>query len=785
MIRRIWLVLFFLSGCAGLVYEVVWSRMLGLVFGTSALAISTVLIVFMGGMSLGSYVLGKIADRVRSPLLFYGILEGGIGALCLLVPFLLSHISLLYKGFYPSLQDSQLGLALLRLALVILVLLPPTFLMGGTFPAFSSGYSKLSEAGKDISVAYAVNTSGAVVGTLLAGFVLMSYLGISHTIKIAVALNFLVFLCALFLNKVAEAREEEISQAPIIYSSETAKLATLVIGISGFSAMALEVAWTRALHMVFGITTYAFTTMLASFLLGIVIGSALISRYIERVKNLPLLLAYIEMGAGFTALLFSRLIDLLPIVFLWLFKFTGGSFYLFYLTQFIICSLVLIIPTSLFGASFPVATRIALRSREQFAGGVGKVYAFNTLGNILGSFFAGFFLMKLVGAAGIIVIASLLNIIAGGIMLRGVREVSPRNIKEAWGIFGAVLFFALIPFRWNIERLTSGVYLYAPYYLENRSFRSAIEMMEGRKIIYYKDSITSTITVTEGEFEGKRIRSLQMDGKTEASSLIDLTTQYMVAHLPLLLHEHPRKVMIIGLASGCTLGAALRHPVEEVVCAEIEPAMAEASKFFKEVNYEYWKDPRTRIVIEDGRNFLFLTKEKYDCIISEPSNPWISGLGNLFTREFYQIVKEHLNKGGVFALWIPAYITSLSDFKGMISTVCSVFPSVSLWNYPPIYADVLVICSNEPLKLSLEEMEKKIRENPKIEESLQRIGISGAQGVLWGFLMADSAVHQFCNGYPINTDDLPLIEYSAPKWLYKSINYDVLNELYRFKNLRR
>jgi spermidine synthase len=785
MLRRAWLVFFFLSGCAGLIYEVVWSRMLGLVFGASALAISTVLIVFMGGMSLGSYVLGKIADKVNSPFLFYGILEGGIGALCLLVPFFLSHISLLYRSFYPSLQDSQLGLALLRLALVILVLLPPTFLMGGTFPAFSSGYAKMGEAGKDISIAYAVNTGGAVVGTVLAGFVFMSYLGISITIKLAASLNFLVFLSVLFLNRVAEEEEEEISHAPIIYFSETAKLATLVIGISGFSAMALEVAWTRALHMVFGITTYAFTTMLASFLLGIVIGSALLSRYIERVKNLPLLLAYIEMGAGFTALLFSRVIDLLPIVFLWLFKFTGSSFYLFYLTQFIICSLVLIIPTSLFGASFPIATRIALRSREQFAGGVGKVYAFNTLGNILGSFFAGFILMKLVGAAGIIIISALLNIIAGGIMLRGVREAFPRSIKEAWGIFGAVLFFALVPFRWNIERLTSGVYLYAPYYLEQRSLRSAIEMMEGRKIIYYKDSITSTITVTEGEYEGKVVRALQMDGKTEASSFIDLTTQYMVAHLPLLLHEHPRKVMIIGLASGCTLGAALRHPVEEVVCAEIEPAMAEASKFFKDVNYEYWKDPRVRIVIEDGRNLLYLAKEKYDCIISEPSNPWISGLGNLFTREFYQIVKEHLNEGGIFALWIPAYITSLSDFKGMISTVCSIFPSVSLWNYPPIYADVLVICSNEPLKLSLEEMEKKIRENPEIEESLQRIGIGGAQGVLWGFLMADNTVHQFCNGYPLNTDDLPLIEYSAPKWLYKSINYDVLNELYRFKNLRR
>jgi spermidine synthase len=239
--------------------------------------------------------------------------------------------------------------------------------------------------------------------------------------------------------------------------------------------------------------------------------------------------------------------------------------------------------------------------------------------------------------------------------------------------------------------------------------------------------------------------------------------------------------MIVGLASGCTLGAALCHPVEEVICAEIEPAMTEASKLFQDVNYEYWKDKRARVVIEDGRNFLFLSREKYDCIISEPSNPWISGLGNLFTREFYQIVKEHLNEGGIFALWIPAYITSLSDFKGMIATVCSVFPSVSLWNYPPIYADVLVICSNEPFNLSLDEIEKKIEGNPQIKESLQRIGISSAWDVLRGFLIADKKVLQFSKGYPLNTDDLPLIEYSAPKWLYRSINYEVLSELYNLK----
>ncbi|MGB9798398.1 MAG: spermidine synthase, partial [bacterium] len=328
-----------------------------------------------------------------------------------------------------------------------------------------------------------------------------------------------------------------------------------------------------------------------------------------------------------------------------------------------------------------------MRSREQFAGGVGRVYAFNTLGNILGSFFAGFILMRMVGAAGIIVIASFLNIFAGGIMLKGVKEVPAVRLKEAWGIFGAVLFFGVMPFRWNIQRLTSGVYLYAPYYLKEGSIRSAIEMMDGRKIIFYKDSITSTITVTEGRYEGKLVRALQMDGKTEASSFADLTTQYMIAHLPLLLHRNPRSAMVIGLASGCTLGAALRHPLQKVVCAEIEPAMVEASRFFSDVNYEYWKDKRARIIIEDGRNYLYLTKEKYDCIISEPSNPWISGLGNLFTKEFYETVKKHLNKGGIFALWIPAYITSLSDFKGMIATVSSVFPSVSLWNYPPIYAD--------------------------------------------------------------------------------------------------
>lgn len=775
--KRIWLILFFLSGAAGLIYEVSWLRMLGVVFGTSALAISTVLMVFMGGMSLGSFLLGKVTDRIRNPFLFYGILEGGIGLLCLLVPLAISNISEVYKSFYPSLQDSYLLLSLVRLALVIAVLLPPTFLMGGTFPAFSSAYAKIEEAGKDLSVVYAINTSGAVLGTLLAGFGLLPNLGISATIKIAVGINFLVFFLALLLGKEGE-RKGEVPSAPLIYPPATATLAVIVIGLSGFSAMALEVAWTRALHMVFGITTYAFTTMLASFLIGLVIGSAVLSRYIERVKDLPLLLAFVEIGAGFTALLFSRLIDLLPIVFLLLFKYIQNKFFLFYLCQFLICSFVLLIPTSLFGASFPIATRIALRSKEQFAGGVGKVYAFNTLGNIFGSFLSGFILIRLVGAGGVIVIASLLNIFAGAIMLRGVVTLPKPRLKEVWGIWGAVLFFALMPFRWNVERLTSGVYLYAPAYLAQGSFRKAKEAMESREIIYYKDSITSTVTVLRGFQDHLPALALQIDGKTEASSHGDLTTQYMIAHLPLLLHPSPKKVMIIGLASGCTLGAALCHPVEEVLCAEIEPAMLEASKFFRDVNEEYWKDTRAKVIMEDGRNFLALTTEKYDCIISEPSNPWISGLGNLFTREFYQICKDRLKEGGIFALWVPAYITSLEDFKGIIATICSVFPYVTAWNYPPIYPDVVIICSDKPYRFSLEAVEEKIKDNPRLMRSLERIKMKNVWDVVKGFLLPDARVRQFSRGFPLNTDDLPRIEYSAPKWLYKGTNEEVLNELY-------
>lgn len=776
--KRVWLILFFLSGAAGLIYEVAWLRMLGVVFGTSALATSTVLIVFMGGMSLGSFLLGKLTDRIRNPFLFYGILEGGIGLLCLFVPIALSNISEIYRSFYPSLQDSFIGLSLVRLALVIAILLPPTFLMGGTFPAFSSAYARIEEAGKDLSIVYAVNTTGAVVGTLLAGFGLLPNFGISLTIKIAVGINFLVFILALLLSREGDRREEVISAPLVVYPPATATLAIVAIGISGFSAMALEVAWTRALHMVFGITTYAFTTMLASFLLGLVIGSAVLSRYIEKVKDLPLLLAFVEIGAGFTSLLFSRLIDLLPIVFLWLFKYIQNNFFLFYICQFLICSLILLIPTSLFGASFPIATRIALRSKEQFAGGVGKVYAYNTLGNILGSFISGFVLMKIVGAAGVIVIASILNILAGGIMLKGVVTVPKTRLKEAWGIWGAVLFFALMPFRWNIERLTSGVYLYAPHYLERGSLKAAVEAMEGRQIIYYKDSITSTITVLQGFQDSLPVLALQIDGKTEASSFGDLTTQYMIAHLPLLLHPAPKKAMIIGLASGCTLGAALCHPLEEVICAEIEPAMVEASKLFKDVNEAYWEDKRAKVIIEDGRNFLALTPEKYDCIISEPSNPWISGLGNLFTKEFYQICKDHLNRGGIFALWVPAYITSLEDFKGIIATICSVFPFVTAWNYPPIYPDVVIICSNEPLSFSLEKVEEKIKNNHRLIKSLDRIKMRNVWDVVKGFLLPDARVRQFCYGYPINTDDLPKIEYSAPKWLYRGINQEVLNELY-------
>ncbi|MBC7326631.1 fused MFS/spermidine synthase [bacterium] len=775
--RKSWLLPFFLSGAAGLIYEVAWSRMLGLVFGTSALAISTVLIVFMGGMSLGSYLLGKVTDKVKAPFLFYGLLEAGIGFLCLFVPILLSNVSEIYKNFYPALQNSFLLLSLVRLALVILVLLPPTFLMGGTFPAFSAGYTRLGEAGKDLGTIYAVNTSGAVVGTLLAGFVLLPNLGLSTTIKIAVGLNLFVFLLSLILPKGEETiRESE--ALPIVYPPSTATLAMLAIGLSGFSAMALEVAWTRALHMVFGITTYAFTTMLASFLIGLVVGSAIIARFIERVKDLALLLAIVEIAAGFTASLLSRIIDQLPIVFLWLFKYTHNNFFLFYLCQFVICSLVLLIPTSLFGASFPIATRIVLSSKEEFASRVGKVYAYNTLGNILGSFISGFLLIKYLGAGGIITIACLINALAGGIMLKGAIMTPKGRLKELGGVLIAVLIFIAVPIRWNIERLTSGVYLYAPYYLGEGSFSEAVRKMEEREIIYYKDSVTSTITVLRGFQNGVPALALQIDGKTEASSFGDLTTQYMVAHLPLLLHPNPQKVMIIGLASGCTLGAALCHPVNRIDCAEIEPAMLEASRFFKDVNEEYWKDSRARVIIEDGRNYLALTPEKYDCIISEPSNPWISGLGNLFTKEFYEICKDHLTDGGIFALWVPAYITSLEDFKGIIATATSVFPFVTAWNYPPIFADVIVICSNKPFKFSLDEVERKIKDNPRLKNNLSRINIHDVWDFLWGYLLPDETIRMFSQGSPLNTDNLPRIEFSAPKWLYKGINRDVLTELY-------
>lgn len=777
--KRLFLFFFFLSGAAGLIYEVVWSRLLGLIFGTSALAISTVLFAFMGGMALGSIVLGRWVDRWRSPLLLYGILEGLIGIVCLFVPLLLSYVSGVYKIFYPSLQGSFLSISLVRFALILLVLLPPTFLMGGTFPAFTSGYAQMKEVGKDLGVAYAVNTGGAVVGTLLAGFVLLPSIGMSLTIKIAVTLNLLVFGgCLVFARKQEQMGERGEEDIPYVYPHSLANLSILVIGISGFSSMALEVAWTRALHMVFGITTYAFTSMLSAFLLGLAIGSAEISRIMEKRKDLPLLLAIVEGGIGFSALLVSRFIDDLPHLFLYIFKLSGGNFYFLQVIQFLVCFLVLLIPTFLFGASFPLALRISLKGKAEMGRSIGGVYASNTLGNIIGSFSAGFLLMPIIGASGIIVLASFLNLIAGGVMLWGIhREKLLPQPRLAGALFLCAVLFSAFPLRWDIKSLTSGVYLYAPSYLEEGSIEKAKRRIEQRDIVYYKDSLTSTVTVTRGVQEGFVAYALQIDGKTEASSHWDLSTQYMISHLPLLLSDSPRKAMLIGLASGCSLGAALAHPLQEIYCLEIEPAMKEACEFFREVNDDCLSDSRARIIIDDGRNFLALTNEKYDCIISEPSNPWISGLGNLFSREFYEICKARLNKGGILALWIPAYVTSVEDFKGMIATVTSVFPYVTLWNYPPLWSDVIVICSSEPLKISPLKIQRKIEANPRLQKSLGRIGIKNAWDVLKGFLLPPNKVQEFCRGMPINTDDLPRVEYSSPRWLYAGLNYRVLDEL--------
>jgi spermidine synthase len=770
MRETILLVCFFLSGAAGLLYQVLWLRSLTFVFGHTLLAITMILAAFMAGLALGSLLFARLSARLRNLIGAYGFIEIAIGLTCAAVPALLSAISAVYLRLHTPLGLSPDQFSLIQLVLVFAVLVVPTTLMGGTLPVLAQAFVRDERLVRRVGLLYAVNTLGAVVGTALAGYVLLPALGIRRTTMLAVGINLAVGGLALLLARGWPGLGGGTATSPPARARRGAgrRLTLAALGVSGAVSMLYEVAWTRSLTQVLGSSTYAFTAMLVTFLIGIALGSAAYAWLRGRAAATPAAFGVLQLAIGAAVALTLALFDRLPELFLLgfaSFESTSGI----PLLQLAIAGAALVPSTLLIGATFPCAVAVVAQSGPP-GRSVGHVYAVNTLGAIAGVVLTGFVLVPALGVHATIKLGVLVNLIAAAALVAtapGVRRWA--GLATAAGL--AVLAWS-IPL-WDLRVMTAGTAIYARYYLASGGLA---EQKEHQKVVFYREGRSSTVAVVE---RGST-RTLRVNGKTDASDGIDMQTQILLAHLPMLVHPDPRRVMVLGLGAGVTAGSAATHAIERLDVVELEPAVVEASRFFTAVSHDPLANPRVHLTVADGRNFLLTTGERYDVIVSEPSNPWIAGVAALFSVEFFETARSRLRAGGIMAQWVPGYGLAPDDFAMIVRTFSAVFPSTSVWYLGR--HDFLLLGAARVRPLDIARLRARV-EIPAVLDDLGRVGLGSGPEILGFIALGPTDAARLGTGARLNDDDRLPLEYSAPRSLHLDRAGDVANFVLRFRTI--
>jgi len=761
------LLCFFFSGAAGLIDQVVWSKALGLIFGHTAYAVATVLAVFMGGLASGSAWIGRRGDDWDRPIALYGWLELGVAATAAISLAGLAGVRSVYVAAYPYAGGNAGALLALRFVGAALVLFLPTFLMGGTLPVLVRGLTrKAGELGARMSRLYWINTAGAVVGTFAAGFLFLPWLGLRRTLGIAVALNVVAGAMALFLarDKLAPASSIEMSLLEKLEahpSPAQSRFFLICFAIVGATAMSYEIGWTRLLSTQLGSSTYAFTLMLGTFLTGIVLGSALFERWTRRRVPGSMTFAVTQTLTALAALaflvFFTRLIEVLPPIL----RATHESFRGLVLAQFVTSALAMLPTAVVFGFNFPAVVVLIAGPRSSSGNGagaaVGRSYAWNTLGAIVGAIAAGFWLLPRLGSFHLLAATAGVNLaLAAAISFSSVQRL-PWKILAVSGNFLLIVIAAFIGFsnHFNDPAVASfNTVMYWNLYNRPLTLRENAHALD---IVYFRDGLNANISVAR---TGDYI-ALRTNGKVDASNH-DATTQLLLGHLAALSHP-PRRVLLVGFGSGMTASALVGYPeLERLDVVEIEPAVVGAAPLLAPLNRNVLLDPRVHVTFDDARNFLFTTRQKYDLIISEPSNPWIAGVATLFTREFYAAVRSRLAPGGVFVQWMQAYSLYPEDLRMLFATFLAEFHGATLWHGD---APDMILMAPSPPSAEILQRARAMYGLPRLHEDFTQLGMEEASGLFGFYLLDDAGLRNFSSGAQINTDDRTLLEYHAPRSL--------------------
>jgi spermidine synthase len=762
--------LFFLSGGTGLAYQVVWFKRFSHALGSSSFAMAAVVASFLTGLGLGAHLIGRISDRVRWPLFWYGVSEAAIGVIALLIPLEIMGLFKVSSIIYPLLEGKVALQAISWFILTFIILAPPCILMGGTLPLLIKQFTPPDGTPRESTGwLYAINTLGAATGCYLAGFHLLPTLGLRWTNVAVACLNLAIGAVAISLQWTAMRRA---SSAPPPAPSRQALEAAyggrqgptlgvlyVTVALTGCAALILEMVWTRQLALILGGSTYAFTAMLFLLLVGIGLGSMAFHLWFRKSPNASVAAVLVIAGLALSTLIGKLLIpDLSAGVGLlkMLRKTQTGNAAIC-----VAASAVLeLLPAIGMGLLFPLFVDLTRKRAADAGKAIGSIYAWNTLGSIAGATLTSLVLIPGMGTSKTVALA--LGMYTAALVLLFPFPRHQLDLAKLFAIFAIMVGVAYVASDAPDPRRTNlGFFMYGYDGQEEKQYKTA----------YFKEGSSCNVYVARQGAHNHT--SLRVNGKVDASSSGDMNTQLGSAYFPIFLHPDAREILVIGFGSGTTSGASLLFPHTNVTCCEIEPAVYKASEFFAAVNHKPQDNLRRfKVVFDDGRSHLQGTSKKFDMIISEPSNPWIAGVSNLFTKEFYEEAKEKLTPTGILTQWIQLYSFSAEDYALVVRTVMQVFPHCGLIRISD--GDTLLLASMTPFATSREPIDKAqalVDGLPKIKEDLEKyFGSSDVRSLLFRHLLLDekglARLLEMDSSSGINTDLNLTLEFDAPIRLF-------------------
>ncbi len=744
--------LFLLSGCTALVYQVVWVRIIALTTGQSMFATATVIASFMAGLGIGARVGGAWAGRVRAPLAAYGLLEAGIGAYALASPTLLAALDPLIARLGAS--------TALTLFLAGLALLPPTIAMGATLPLLTRWYARAhATLGRDMGWLYAVNTTGALIGAGLAGFVALPTLGLPATLAMAAGVNIGVGLLAIVVGlrfpvtTVPGAAVGAAAPSTAAISTPRERVVLFAFAVSGCAAMIDQIAWNRSFSLFTGSTTYAFSLIVCAFIGGLAGGGYLFARIVDRVRDREALLASVNAGIALSTAALIPGLGILPWLLLEPLAARADSFVATQAFVFGVLFALLVLPTVLMGGIYPIATRLLAADPALAPRQIGRAYAWNTLGAIAGSLLAAFVLIPTLRVQGTLWVGVTVHFLAASAVLVGRRRSAA--LLPALGLAGL-----LGSPHWDPRIMNLAPHMYGRDLVSDPALLTSA--LEGGSIVFHEEGLGANVTVFQRE-SGERV--LRINGKTDASTHEDRLAQGLLGALPTLLATHAEDVFVLGLGSGMTLASVLDQPVESVVVYELLPEVTRAAEAFGPLIGAPLADARVHLKRGDGRHELRYTDREYDVISAQPTNIFVSGMATLFTAEAFAETRARLRAGGVAAVWLQGYLLHDEDFRTIVRTFQAVFGEAHLWNAGPF--DFLLTGHTAPLHLDDAALQARI--DGMGPQTSAWTGLDRAADLQRHYLLGPEALAAFAGGGPTHRDRDPTLEYSAPMALYGTV----------------